>query len=69
VGVFAASLSNGKSSLSALSSASIAGGLTCLAEGAQTSLLSTIEIEKNIKRLQYPEKLNSWIGSRAIFDK
>ena len=57
VGVFAASLSNGKSSLSALSSASIAGGLTCLAEGAQTSLLSTIEIEKNIKRLQYPKKI------------
>ncbi|MBT7731283.1 MAG: hypothetical protein HN701_06200, partial [Rhodospirillaceae bacterium] len=57
VGVFAASLSSGKNSLSALSYASIAGGLTCLAEGAQTSLLSTREIEKNIIKIQPPEKI------------
>jgi ribokinase len=55
VGVFAASLSIGKSSLSALSSASVAGGLTCLAEGAQTSLLSSQEIERNMERLPPPE--------------
>ncbi|MBT5912404.1 MAG: ribokinase [Rhodospirillaceae bacterium] len=57
VGVFAASLSSGKNSLSALSYASIAGGLTCLVEGAQASLLSTREIEKNIIKIQPPEKI------------
>jgi ribokinase len=55
VGVFAACLSIGKSSLSALSFASVAGGLTCLAEGAQTSLLSSQEIERNMERLSIPE--------------
>jgi ribokinase len=55
VGVFAACLSIGKSSLSALSSASVAGGLTCLAEGAQTSLLSSQEIDRNMERLSPPE--------------
>ena len=55
VGVFAASLSIGKSSLSALSFACVAGGLTCLTEGAQTSLLSSQEIERNMERLAPPE--------------
>ena len=55
VGVFAACLSIGKSSLSALSFACVAGGLTCLAEGAQTSLLSSEEIERNMERLSPPE--------------
>ena len=55
VGVFAACVSIGKSSLSALSFACVAGGLTCLAEGAQTSLLSSEEIERNMERLSPPE--------------
>ena len=55
VGVFAACLSIGKGSLSALSFACVAGGLTCLAEGAQTSLLSSQEIERNMERLSPPE--------------
>lgn len=60
VGVFAACLSIGKSSLSALSFASVAGGLTCLAEGAQTSLLSSQEIERNMERLPPPELIKQW---------
>ena len=60
VGVFAACLSIGKSSLSALSFASVAGGLTCLAEGAQPSLLSSQEIERNMERLPPPELIKQW---------
>ena len=59
VGVFAASLNAGESSLSALSYATIAGGVTCLAEGAQTDLLSSSEIEKNLRHFQLPEFIKS----------
>jgi ribokinase len=59
VGVFAASLDAGESSLSALSYATIAGSITCLAEGAQTDLLSSSEIKKNLLCFQPAELIKS----------
>jgi ribokinase len=59
VGVFAASLDAGDSSLSALSYATIAGSITCLAEGAQTDLLSSSEIKKKLLCFQPAELIKS----------
>jgi len=56
VGVLASSLEKGMDLPSALRRASIASGLTCLKQGAQTSLPTDQEIEANIQKIPIPRR-------------
>jgi ribokinase len=57
VGVLAASLDKGMDLLHALRRASTASGLSCLTNGAQSSLPSDQDIEINLKKIPLPRQI------------
>ena len=61
VGVLAAAIDRGQGPVAAVHRASVAAGLACLTPGAQTSLPTAAEIDRNLARLPQPVALPALI--------